>query len=80
MVLSDIHLGTSHSKTIEVSNFLKSVSCDRLILNSRKEIAKVPVPEGMAAGWAKVVPAYKEAAITAAMHILFIMVFLFVSC
>jgi hypothetical protein len=33
-----------------------------------------------AAGWAKVVPAYKEAAITAAMHILFIMVFLFVSC
>lgn len=33
VVLSDIHLGTSHSKTIEVSNFLKSVSCDRLILN-----------------------------------------------
>lgn len=33
VVLSDIHLGTSHSKTIEVSNFLKSVNCDRLILN-----------------------------------------------
>ena len=31
VVLSDIHLGTSHSKTIEVSNFLKSVSCDRHI-------------------------------------------------
>lgn len=33
VVLSDIHLGTSRSKTIEVSNFLKSVNCDRLILN-----------------------------------------------
>ena len=27
IVLSDIHLGTSHSKTVEVSNFLKSVNC-----------------------------------------------------
>lgn len=33
IVLSDIHLGTSNSKTIEVSNFLKSVNCRRLILN-----------------------------------------------
>lgn len=33
IVLSDIHLGTSHSKTVEVSNFLKSVNCKRLILN-----------------------------------------------
>lgn len=33
VVLSDIHLGTLHSKTREVSNFLKSVDCDRLILN-----------------------------------------------
>lgn len=33
IVLSDIHLGTSHSKTEEVSNFLKSVNCKRLILN-----------------------------------------------
>lgn len=33
IVLSDIHLGTSHSKTVEVSNFLKSVNCRRLILN-----------------------------------------------
>lgn len=33
IVLSDIHLGTSNSKTIEVSNFLKSVNCKRLILN-----------------------------------------------
>lgn len=35
VVLSDIHLGTSHSKTIEVSNFLKSVNCDRLDIERR---------------------------------------------
>lgn len=34
LVLSDIHLGTSHSKTEEVSHFLSHVDCDRLILNS----------------------------------------------
>lgn len=33
IVLSDIHLGTSHSKVKEVSNFLRAVNCDRLILN-----------------------------------------------
>ncbi|WP_418699171.1 UDP-2,3-diacylglucosamine diphosphatase [Bacteroides sp.] len=33
IVLSDIHLGTSNSKTVEVSHFLKSVNCSRLILN-----------------------------------------------
>ena len=33
LVLSDIHLGTSHSKTDEVSHFLSNVDCDRLILN-----------------------------------------------
>ncbi len=33
LVLSDIHLGTSHSKTEEVSHFLSHVDCDRLILN-----------------------------------------------
>lgn len=33
IVISDIYLGTSHSKTIEVTDFLKSVNCDRLILN-----------------------------------------------
>ena len=33
LVLSDIHLGTSHSKTEEVSHFLNHVDCDRLILN-----------------------------------------------
>lgn len=33
VVLSDIHLGTQHSKTVEVTNFLKSINCDRLILN-----------------------------------------------
>ena len=33
VVLSDIHLGTSHSKTDEVNHFLSSVDCDRLILN-----------------------------------------------
>lgn len=33
IVISDIHLGTSHLKTTEVTCFLKSVNCDRLILN-----------------------------------------------
>jgi len=33
VVLSDIHLGTSFSKTLEVVEFLKSINCDRLILN-----------------------------------------------
>lgn len=33
IVLSDIHLGTSHSKVAEVSNFLRCVNCDKLILN-----------------------------------------------
>lgn len=33
IVLSDIHLGTTHSKTIEVTDFLKSVNCRRLILD-----------------------------------------------
>lgn len=33
VVLSDIHLGTQHSKTEEVTRFLKSINCDRLILN-----------------------------------------------
>ena len=33
VVLSDIHLGTAHSKVEEVSRFLSSINCDRLILN-----------------------------------------------
>lgn len=33
IVLSDIHLGTSHSKVDEVNNLLSAVNCDRLILN-----------------------------------------------
>ena len=33
VVLSDIHLGTTHSKVEEVSRFLRSINCDRLILN-----------------------------------------------
>ncbi len=33
IVLSDIHLGTTHSKTDEVCHFLSNVDCDRLILN-----------------------------------------------
>lgn len=33
IVLSDIHLGTKHSKTDEVSHFLSNVDCDQLILN-----------------------------------------------
>jgi UDP-2,3-diacylglucosamine pyrophosphatase LpxH len=33
IVLSDIHLGTNGSKAFEVTNFLKTHSCDTLILN-----------------------------------------------
>jgi UDP-2,3-diacylglucosamine pyrophosphatase LpxH len=33
VIVSDIHLGTPHSKAEEVTHFLKSVRCDRLILN-----------------------------------------------
>lgn len=33
IVLSDIHLGTTHSKVEEVSQLLRSVNCDKLILN-----------------------------------------------
>ncbi|MCD8261175.1 MAG: metallophosphoesterase, partial [Bacteroides sp.] len=33
VVLLDIHLGSSYSRTEEVTEFLKSINCDRLILN-----------------------------------------------
>jgi UDP-2,3-diacylglucosamine pyrophosphatase LpxH len=33
IVISDVHLGTEHSKTRELTGFLRSVNCDRLILN-----------------------------------------------
>lgn len=33
IVVSDIHLGTSHSKVDQVSDFLRRVDCDRLIMN-----------------------------------------------
>jgi UDP-2,3-diacylglucosamine pyrophosphatase LpxH len=33
VILSDIHLGTSHSKSRELCQFLKSISCKKLILN-----------------------------------------------
>lgn len=33
IVLSDIHLGTSHSKVEQVCNFLSQANCERLILN-----------------------------------------------
>lgn len=33
IVLSDIHLGSEHSRTEEVTRFLQHVDCDRLILN-----------------------------------------------
>lgn len=32
-ILSDVHLGTPHSKAAEATHFLKHVRCDRLILN-----------------------------------------------
>ncbi len=33
VILSDVHLGTPHSKAGEVTHFLKHVRCERLILN-----------------------------------------------
>ena len=33
VIISDVHLGTPHSKAEEVTHFLKHVRCDRLILN-----------------------------------------------
>ncbi len=33
IVLSDIHLGTEHSKTVELTDFLRTVNCKTLILN-----------------------------------------------
>lgn len=33
IVLSDIHLGTAHSKVDQLGNFLRSIDCRRLILN-----------------------------------------------
>lgn len=33
IVISDVHLGTEHSKTKELCDFLRSVNCDTLIMN-----------------------------------------------
>jgi len=33
VILSDVHLGTPHSKADEVTHFLKHVRCERLVLN-----------------------------------------------
>lgn len=33
IVISDVHLGTEHSKTEQLANFLKTVNCNTLILN-----------------------------------------------
>lgn len=33
VVISDVHLGSEHSKVEELTDFLKSVDCDKLILN-----------------------------------------------
>lgn len=33
VVISDVHLGSEHSKVDELTRFLKSVDCDKLILN-----------------------------------------------
>jgi len=33
IVISDVHLGTEHSKTTELADFLRTVNCDTLILN-----------------------------------------------
>jgi UDP-2,3-diacylglucosamine pyrophosphatase LpxH len=33
IVISDVHLGTEHSKTVELTDFLRTVNCEKLILN-----------------------------------------------
>ncbi len=33
IVISDVHLGNRHAKVREVTDFLSSVDCERLILN-----------------------------------------------
>ena len=33
VIISDVHIGSSHSKVKEVSDFLSSVDCDLLIMN-----------------------------------------------
>jgi len=33
IVISDVHLGTEHSKTTQLANFLRTVNCETLILN-----------------------------------------------
>ena len=33
IVISDVHLGTEHSKTTELTDFLRTVNCDTLIMN-----------------------------------------------
>ena len=33
IVISDVHLGTEHSKTRELADFLRTVNCEKLILN-----------------------------------------------
>jgi len=33
IVISDVHLGTEHSKTSELADFLRTVNCETLILN-----------------------------------------------
>lgn len=33
IVISDVHLGTEHSKTRELADFLRTVNCNTLILN-----------------------------------------------
>lgn len=33
IVISDVHLGTEHSKTRQLTDFLKTVNCDTLIMN-----------------------------------------------
>ncbi len=33
IVISDVHLGTEHSKTTELTDFLRTVNCNKLIMN-----------------------------------------------
>ena len=33
VIISDVHIGSAHSKVKEAADFLSSVDCDRLILN-----------------------------------------------
>lgn len=69
-----------HFVTPSYTSGTKGLQRGHVLIEPRTQEELDRMKHQLKGAWAKVVPAYKEAAITAAMHILFIMVFLFVSC